>query len=191
MKQKIARIISVFFIAYYKLRYGKRVQFGKGVIINHRFKLRGKGTLRIGDGVRMWAHEEKNRFQFYSPEATIEIGAGSRLNGVFCHAYDSITIGKNCMIGSATLMDTDFHTFDDPTHVLYGKPLSKPIVIEDGTWLAGQCVILKGVTMGQKSVVGFRAVVTKSFPDNVVVAGNPARVVREASSSSPKEGGQN
>lgn len=188
MKQKIARIISLFFILYYKLRYGKRVQFGKRVIINHRFKLRGKGKLLIGDDVRMWAHEEKNRFQFYSPNALIVIGPGSGLNGVFCHAYNSITIGKNCMIGSATLMDTDFHTFDDPTHILYGNPLSKPIVIGDGTWLAGQCVILKGVTIGKKSVVGFRAVVTKSFPDNVVVAGNPAKVVKEVSSS-PSQGG--
>ena len=54
-----------------------------------------------------------------------------------------------------------------------------PIVLEENVWVAGQTAILKGVTIGKNSVVAFRAVVTRDVPPNVVVAGNPARVVKE------------
>ncbi len=179
MKKKIARFISQLFILFYKLRYGSRVQFGRGVIVNHRFKLSGSGTLKIEDGVNLWAHEEPNTFHLYSKEATIQIGKKTRLNGITCHSYSTIQIGERCLIGSAILMDTDFHTFSDSKHVLHGNPISKSIQIGSGVWLAGQCVLLKGVQIGDRSVVGFRAVVTKSFPANVVVVGNPGRVVKE------------
>lgn len=76
------------------------------------------------------------------------------------------------------IMDTDFHTFDDPNHILYGNLKSKPVKIGNDVWLCGQSVLLKGCQIGNKSVVGFRAVVTKSFPENVVIAGNPAKVVK-------------
>jgi len=46
-------------------------------------------------------------------------------------------------------------------------------------WAGGQSAILKGVTIGENSIVGFRAVVTRDVPPNVVVAGNPAGVVKE------------
>lgn len=179
MKKTIALLVSKIFIFFYKLRYGRRIKFGKNVIINHKLRLSGKGKLIIGDDVVMWAHEENNRFNFYSPQAQIKIGNRAKLNGVFCHAYTLIEIGEDCMLGSATLMDTDFHTFDDPKHVLHGNELSKPIHIQKGVWLAGQSVILKGVTIGENSVVGFRGVVTKSFPANVVIAGNPGKVVKK------------
>jgi maltose O-acetyltransferase len=54
-----------------------------------------------------------------------------------------------------------------------------PIEIGENVWLAGQSAVLKGVTVGKNSVVAYRAVVTGDVPPNVVVAGNPARVVKE------------
>lgn len=179
MKRKIALILSRFFILFYKIRYGSRVSFGKGVIVNHKLRIKGKGKLIIEDGVNLWAHEEANRFMFYNKGAVIKLGSKGRYNGVTCHCYTSIEFGEKVMAGSTILMDTDFHTFDDPDHVLHGNELSKPIKIEDGVWLAGQSVVLKGVTLGQGSVVGFRTVVTKSFSEQVVVAGNPAKMVKE------------
>jgi len=178
MKQKIAIFLSKFLIIFYKLKYGRRVSCGKNVIVNHRFKLRGKGHLEIGDNVNMWAHEEPNQFNFYNKNAKIKIGKGTRLNGITCHCEKKITIENNCMIASSMLMDTDFHTFNDKAHILYGNKKTKPIEIKKGVWLAGQSVILKGCKIGEKSVVGFRAVVTKSFPSNVVIAGNPGRIVK-------------
>jgi acetyltransferase-like isoleucine patch superfamily enzyme len=178
MQKKLALIISKFLIFFIKLRHGRRVKFGKNVILNHKFKLKGKGQLIIENNCNLWAFAEPNSFHTYSPEAQIVIKSGTRLNGVTCHAHTLIQIGSDCLVGSATIIDTDFHTFDDPDHILYGKELSKPIYIGDKVWLGGQSVILKGCQISHGSVVGFRSVVTKSFPHQVVVAGNPAKIVK-------------
>lgn len=178
LKHKLAQILSQLFITYYRIRYYGRVQFGRNIIVNWRFKLRGPGKLIIEDDCNLWAHAEPNQFHFYNPQAQIKIGSGTRLNGVSCHCQTQIKVGQNCLIGSATIMDTDFHSFADPEHILYGNPQTKPVEIGDGVWLAGQCAILKGVQIGSGSVVGFRSVVAKNFPGNVVVAGNPGRVVK-------------
>ncbi len=177
-RKKIALALSKLFMAYYKIRYAGKVVFGKGVIVNHKFKVKGHGKVHIGDGSNLWAHAEANSFHFYEKGSVINVGANSRLNGVTFHCAKSIDIGKDCLVGSAILMDTDFHIFEDPEHVLFGNVKSKPIKIGNKVWLGGQSVILKGCQLGDKSVIGFRAIVTKSFPGNVVVAGNPARVVK-------------
>lgn len=178
MKKRLALLISKIFIFYFKARYGSKVSFGRGVILNHKFSIKGKGKLSIGENANLWAHAEPNSFNFYDSKATITVGENSRLNGITCHCLDSITIGANCLIGSCTIMDTDFHTFEDKNHVLYGNSKSKPVSIGNYVWLCGQSVVLKGCQIGDKSVVGFRAVVTKSCPENVVIAGNPAKVVK-------------
>lgn len=179
LKMKIVLLMSKFFIIFYKCLYGSRVEFGKNVIINHKFRINGKGRLLIGEGVNLWTHEEKNRFFFYHQNATIYIGKESRINGLTCHCVASITLGKHCLIASATILDTDFHAFSDSSHVLYGNPVSKPVSIGNGVWLCGQSVVLKGVQIGDASVAGYRAVVTKTFPANVVIAGNPAKIVKQ------------
>ena len=76
-------------------------------------------------------------------------------------------------------MDTDFHSFSDPDHILHGNKITGPIKIGNKVWLGGQSVILKNCQIGDKSVVAFRAVVTKNFPKNVVIAGNPAKIVKK------------
>lgn len=160
------------------LRYWGRVSFGKGTILNYRFKFRGPGRLKISDNVNMWAFEEWNRFFTYDKNALIEIGKGTRLNGVTIQARKSVKIGKNCTIGSAMLIDNDFHSTDhryrnDPAHIKVA-----PVIVRDNVWIAGQAVVLKGVKVGDRSVVGMRAVVTKDVEADTIVAGNPAKPVR-------------
>ena len=53
-----------------------------------------------------------------------------------------------------------------------------PIVVEENAWLGGGAIVLPGVTVGENAVVGAGAVVTKDVPTNVIVAGNPARVIK-------------
>jgi len=181
--KKLAISLSKIFITCYKVRYGNKVHFGKSVIINHKFNLSGEGKLFVSDNANLWAHAEPNSFNFYNKDAIIKIGSNSRLNGLTCHCAKSIEIGNHCLIGSSIIMDTDFHTFDDPDHILHGNPKSKAISIGNNVWLCGQSVVLKGCQIGNKTVVGFRAVVTKSFPEDVVVAGNPAKVVKSKEKS--------
>jgi maltose O-acetyltransferase len=179
LKKNIALFYSVFVKAYLKVRHGRRIVFGKGIIVNFKFSFRGSGRLVFGNDVNLWAHEESNRFFTYGDDVVIEVGDGCRLNGVTIQAKKGVRIGRKCLIGSSMIIDTDFHSVDyrfrnDHMHVKSAR-----IEIGDDVWLAGQSVILKGVVIGDRAVVGMRAVVTREIPKGVVVAGNPAQVVRE------------
>lgn len=182
IKKFLAQQISFLCKGYFVLRYGKCITWGKNILINHRFKFSGQGRLEISDNVNLWAHEEPNRFQTFDKNAEISIGKNCRINGGFFQCREKIEVGDSCMIGSAHLMDTDFH-HADPTKRNDTKNIpTKKIVIGKNVWIAGQSAILKGVEIGKNSVVGFRSVVAKNVPENSVVAGNPAKVIKTLSS---------
>ncbi|MGW8482418.1 sugar O-acetyltransferase [Microbacterium sp. NPDC055903] len=88
-----------------------------------------------------------------------------------------ITIGADCQIGPNVQLLT-------PTHPIEPEPrrdkleAAKPIVIGDNVWLGGGVIVCPGVTIGENSVIGAGAVVTRDIPANVVAVGNPAKVVR-------------
>ena len=89
-----------------------------------------------------------------------------------------ITIGDNAMIGPNCQFLTPLHPLD-PTERNSGIEYGAPITIGDNFWAGGGVIILPGVTLGDNVVAGAGAVVTKSFGDNVVLGGNPARVIKE------------
>ena len=89
-----------------------------------------------------------------------------------------IRLGKNAMIGPNCQFLTPLHPLD-PHERNAGKEYGAPITIGDNFWAGGGAIILPGVTLGDNVVVGAGAVVTKSFGDNVVLAGNPARIIKE------------
>ena len=99
----------------------------------------------------------------------------------------SIIIENNVLIGgSCKFYDTDFHSLDFDQRIrpyLYGeedqKVRSKPIIIEDGVWIGGHCIILKGVTIGKRSIIGAGSVVSKNVPGNEIWGGNPARFIKK------------
>jgi maltose O-acetyltransferase len=83
------------------------------------------------------------------------------------------------MVASTIVFDTDFHgPHPERRHDPSVPVACAPVNLTENVWVGGQSAILKGVTIGKNSVVGFRAVVTKDVPPNVVVAGNPARIVK-------------
>jgi acetyltransferase-like isoleucine patch superfamily enzyme len=97
--------------------------------------------------------------------------------GVRIHAARNISIGNHVLIADlATIWDTDFHqvTPEAPIHV-------SPVVIEDNVWIGAAATILPGVVIGAGSVVAAHAVVTKSVPSGVLVAGNPAKIIKKIS----------
>lgn len=89
-----------------------------------------------------------------------------------------ITIGKNAMLGPRVSLVTPEHPLH-PDERNSGMEFGRPITIGDNCWVGSDATIIGGVTLGNNVVVGAGAVVTKSFGDNVVIAGNPARIIKE------------
>ncbi|XCY70487.1 sugar O-acetyltransferase [Streptococcus iniae] len=91
-----------------------------------------------------------------------------------------IRIGDNAMLGPNCQLLTPLHPLDAQKRVS-GQEYGAPITIGDNVWLGGGVTILHGVTLGDNVVVGAGSVVTKSFGDNLFIAGNPAKVIKEIS----------
>jgi maltose O-acetyltransferase len=109
----------------------------------------------------------------------IHIGDHVYLN-VLCTILDCnmVSIGNHVMIGPGVQIYTAAHDLQAEARN-QGWEVAKPILIEDKVWIGGSAILLPGVRVGQNAVVGAGAVVTRSVPPNTVVAGNPARVIRE------------
>ncbi|APE05658.1 maltose O-acetyltransferase [Alteromonas sp. RW2A1] len=88
-----------------------------------------------------------------------------------------VTIGDNCMLAPQVGIYTATHP-TDPKQRATGIEFAKPITLGDNCWVGGMAVINPGVTLGNNVVVASGAVVTKSFGDNVIIGGNPARVIK-------------
>lgn len=94
----------------------------------------------------------------------------------------SIKIGRHCLLAEGVqLLDYDGHPLDaEQRRAGVPTPASqiRPVVLGDDVWVGTRAAILKGVTVGDRSVIGAGAVVRQSVPPDVVVAGNPARIVK-------------
>jgi acetyltransferase-like isoleucine patch superfamily enzyme len=179
VKPFAVRLVSAFWVSWFKWRLGDRVQFGRNFETNGRLVIQGPGKVVFGDDIKAWCHAEKNVFITYTPDSRITVGSGTRLNGAGLMAYTHIDIGPRCILGSTIVFDSDFHPLDPAHRHDPDAPVScAPITISENVWLGGQSAVLKGVTVGENSVVAFRAVVSEDVPPDVVVAGNPARIVK-------------
>ncbi|PYL65363.1 MAG: acyltransferase [Verrucomicrobia bacterium] len=109
-------------------------------------------------------------------------------------AEEKIDIGSHCLISwNVGIADSDFHPLEPTQRLIDAQALAPffkdrparpklktaPVRIADNVWIGMNAVILKGVTIGENSVVAAGSVVTKSIPTNTVVAGNPAVVVKQ------------
>lgn len=106
--------------------------------------------------------------------AEIIIGSNCGFSGTVVGSAMKIVIGNNVRCGANTLItDTDWHR-DDPR-----TGSDSPVSICDNVWLGLGVTVLKGVTIGENTVVGAGSLVTRSLPANVIAAGSPAIVVRQ------------
>ena len=112
----------------------------------------------------------------------ITIEEGVCMSGSTVYSMESIYIGKNTDIGAGCkIIDNDFHPlhYSERHPEQYDKIKKSPIYIGEGCFIGANSIILKGTTLGNNVVVGAGSVVSGSYPDNVIIGGNPARVIKE------------
>ena len=114
----------------------------------------------------------------------IVINEGVGMSGCTIYSMESITIGRNTDIGAGCKIINN----DLPPPLPYSEryPVERldllkrrPVVIGEGCFLGDDSIILKGTTLGKNVVVGAGSVVSGTFPDNVIIAGNPARIIKD------------
>lgn len=167
---------------WYRTKYvisRKRFQCGSNFRVRDKFDVSGPGSVRIGDNVLIEGGPFNiNSLYTFSPEAEISIGAHCYLNGVRVSCRTKVDIGNWCIFADARITDTDQHSVFPNRWDPGVRIESEPVVIEDNVWVCLAALILKGVRIGRNSVVAAGAVVSRDVPENCVVAGNPAQIVK-------------
>ena len=145
------------------------------------FRLLPGSSIHVGKGCQFNSSKNSNLIGVYGPcmisalkiGSKIQIGDKCGFSGTVIAAALSIKLGNNVRCGANTLItDTDWHTDD------YRTGPDKEIIIEDNVWLGYGVKVLKGVHIGENSLIGANSVVTKDIPANVIAAGNPCKVIK-------------
>lgn len=152
----------------------------------HPLLLNGKGKISFGKNVQIGVVNSPNYYSHYSyfearsSESEISIGNNVSINNnCSIEAVSKITIHENVLIGiNCSILDNDGHSLEIDNR-LSGIPKSAEIVIEKNVFIGDNVTILKGVTIGENSVIGNGSIVTKSIPANVIAVGNPAKITKE------------
>ncbi len=155
---------------------GRRISLGPGLLGNGRLHINGPGAVVLDANVNAWSHAEVNRLITTEPAAVIRIGRNARLNGCTLIAAERIEVGADCVLGSCLIYD--HQPYSEAPDRRRHPGLRAPVILEDNVWIGGQAAVMPGVRIGRNSVIGIHAVVFKDVPPDVVVAGNPARIVR-------------
>ena len=123
------------------------------------------------------------RIQTHSPTSRILIGENVGLNGTSIVARSAtISIGNGSMLApNVVIMDSPYHKIWPPHERMNypGVELDGDVIIGNDVWIGTGCLLLPGTNIGAGCVVGARSVVNKSFPENCLIAGIPARILRK------------
>lgn len=168
------------FVPYFKIPKNGVVKIGKNVVLNSDFKNTNTALTY--------------RCKFVTGyEGLISIGDNTMLNGVCIVSYEKVEIGSDCQIASSTMIsDTDFHPVDPHIRLKQVRhddfPFSSvgksKIKIGDNVWVGWNCTILKGVEIGDNCIVAAGSIVLAgSYPAGSLLAGNPAKVIKNYSAN--------
>lgn len=172
---KYGKNFRVFNHLYLKIHVGALVQIGNNCTI-----MSGAGLNPLSRNIKTCIYVGK--------KATLKLGNDVGISSSTLWVKESVSIGNSVAIG-AIIMDTDAHNLDwkircsEETNE-YGESVdmvtaaSAPIVIEDNVLVGARCIILKGVTIGARSIIGSGSIVTKDIPSDCIAAGNPCKVIK-------------
>lgn len=156
-----------------RLSIGSGVEFRSGVEL----RAHGRGSIIIEDGVRI----DRGVRILAANDATVRIMRGARI-GLYSvlNGGDSITVGDAALVSGFVYLQTSMHVHASEAVAIRDQGYTHaPVVIEDGSWLGAHVTVMPGVTVGRGAVVGSNAVVTRSVPPRMTVAGVPAKPLRK------------
>jgi acetyltransferase-like isoleucine patch superfamily enzyme len=157
--------------------------YGENISVDRVPYVNGKPRIELGSNIRISG--QMGIAASSRGEPTLVIGDGVFIGHATTFAVASrITVGKYASIGSGCYVaDTEGHSHYNPQKPIWEVAASDadvaPVTIEEGVQISKNCMILKGVTIGARSVVGAGSVVRSDIPPDSIVMGNPARVVKK------------
>ncbi len=144
---------------------------GKRAIVLGDPKVDGS-DIQVGDDFKVWSGHRKTLISGWG-----EIRFGDRC---FVNVGSTIIAVEQIIVGDDVAFANEVFVMDSDSHGVEGRPHRQaPVRIGDGCWIGARAMILPGVTLGRRVLVAAGAVVTRDVPDDCLVAGNPARVVRQ------------
>jgi acetyltransferase-like isoleucine patch superfamily enzyme len=141
-----------------------------------------RGNISVGSNCRFNSNKRSNLIginrkcfiSIHNRNAKIHIGDNCGFSSTSIGCFTSIQIDDFVQVGANTLItDSDWHLEDKRV----GPP--KKVHIKKNAWIGYNSIILKGVTIGENSIIGAGSVVTRNIPDNVIAAGNPCVVIKK------------
>jgi len=166
-----------------RLHFASHIRLGRGAYIDHGVYLHAcPQGIEIGEGSFVMHHAELHVYNFRDlPHAGIRIGRNCLLSEFnVLRGQGGITIGDNVYTAPLVQMLAVDHVYDDPRQPIIEQGITaRGIVIEDNAWIGAGAIILDGVRVSQGAVVAAGAVVTEDVPPHTVVAGVPAKVVKQ------------
>ncbi len=171
------RVFAAWYVPWLRL-YGVRI--GRGCVVRAPIRIAGDPRrVTIGDGcsihagVSFWTHD------YDAGHGRIVLGSGvTCLRGVTFNSYESIEVGALTAFGDGCYVQDNDHGTEPGTPVMRQASHGSPIVIGEDVWFGARCIVLKGVTVGDHTIVGAGSVVTRSLPPNVVAVGVPCREIK-------------
>jgi maltose O-acetyltransferase len=138
----------------------------------------------IGNGTVIWGTPTiTGSGNFYR---RLHVGKSCWLNvGIFFNLGADIVLGDRVGIGHQVMILTETHDLGTAERRT-GPVRALPVKIKDGAWIGARTMILPGVTIGQGAVVAAGSIVTKDVPPNTIVAGSPAKVIKELAEALPQ-----
>lgn len=156
--------------------------YGENISIDRVPYVNGTPRIQLGSNIRVSGQLGISASSRGEPLLKIEDGVFIG-NGTSIAVANRVTIGRFASIGSdCYIADTEGHSHYNPQRPIWEVPASDddiaPVTIEEGVQISKHCMILKGVTIGARSVIGAGSVIRSDIPPDSVVMGNPARVVK-------------
>jgi len=171
------------------LRHKRGLSIGKNTRIDYKTIVRiwNSGNIIIGNKTRLQSNQRGAHTAKPFPatlfvdkkNALIEIGDNSIIGAAYIHAQKKISIGNKCVISSGVnIMDSNAHILLSNNRTV-GRDEPKEIIIGNNVWIALNSIVLKGTTIGDNCVVAAGSVVKGIFPENSLIQGNPAKVIKQ------------